>query len=85
GTTGTNGDLLVNDAVSWSSGNTLTLSAYRNVAVNKAITATGVKAGLVLRADNTGTGVGTATFGTGITASLTGAGSTARIYYNAAA
>lgn len=84
GASGTNGDVIVNDAVSWSSGNTLTLTAYRNVAINANLTAGGSGAGLVLRADNTGTGTGTVTFAAGKTATLGGSNSFARIYYNAA-
>jgi len=48
---GTNGDVNVNDAVSWSASTTLTLSAYRNVNVNSNITATGNSAGLILTPD----------------------------------
>lgn len=48
GGSGANGDILVNDAVSWSANTTLTLSAYRNIEVNSNITATGNTAGLVL-------------------------------------
>jgi filamentous hemagglutinin family protein len=36
-----NGDILVNDSVSWSSGNTLTLSAWNNIVINKSITVGG--------------------------------------------
>ena len=39
GTGGGNGDIFVNQAVSWSSAHTLTLTAERNVAINSAITA----------------------------------------------
>ncbi|MBK9011443.1 MBG domain-containing protein [Novosphingobium sp.] len=84
GASGSDGDVTVNDAVSWSSGNSLTLSAERNVAVNAGITATGAGAGLVLRADNTGTGTGTVLFGGGATANLSGTNSFADIYYNPA-
>lgn len=38
GSTG-NGDIFVNDAVSWNSAQTLTLSAYRNININQSITA----------------------------------------------
>ncbi|MDP1611297.1 MAG: MBG domain-containing protein [Sulfuritalea sp.] len=48
GTAGGNGDIFVNDAVSWSANNTLTLSAERYIEVNANITATGNTAGLVL-------------------------------------
>lgn len=39
-----NGDIFVNDAVSWNSANSLTLSAVRNVTVNSAITNAGAGA-----------------------------------------
>jgi hypothetical protein len=59
-----NGDITVADAVSWSGSNSLTLSAYRNIAVNADLTNTG-GAAVTLRADNTGTGVGTVRVGAG--------------------
>ena len=43
-----NGDIFVNDAVSWSANTTLTLNAAHNIQINSAITATGNTAGLVL-------------------------------------
>jgi len=46
GLNGTNGDIFVNDAVSWTSNSLLTLSAYRDVNINANITATGNTAGL---------------------------------------
>ena len=61
---GGNGDITVASGISWSSDATLTLSAYRNIAVNANITSTG-GGGVVLRADNAGTGTGTVTFGGG--------------------
>ena len=63
--------------ISWSSDATLTLSAYRNIAVNSNITSTGVRR-VVLRADNAGTGTGTVTFGGG---QISTAG-TVSIFYN---
>ncbi len=36
-----NGDIFVNDTISWSSNQTLTLSAFRNININQTITATG--------------------------------------------
>jgi hypothetical protein len=48
GATAGNGDIFVNDAVSWAANTTLTLSAYRNIEVNADITATGNTAGLTL-------------------------------------
>ena len=41
GTTGEFGDIIVKDAVTWSTPTTLTLNAFRNVNVNAAITTTG--------------------------------------------
>ena len=40
GGSGTNGDIFVNDAVTWTTTNTLTLDAQRDVNINEAITAT---------------------------------------------
>ncbi|WP_198164046.1 MBG domain-containing protein, partial [Bradyrhizobium jicamae] len=74
---GGSGDITVASGISWSTSATLTLSAYRNIAVNANITSTG-GGGLVLRADNAGTGTGTVTFGGG-QVSTAGAVS---IYYN---
>ncbi len=84
GTSGTDGDIHVNEAVSWSSGNSLTLNAWRHININQNITASGANAALILRADDTGTGTGTINFSNGATASLTGTGSTATLYYNPA-
>jgi len=83
GAAGTTGDVTVGDTISWSSGNTLSLSAYRNINFNTSLSATGANAGLVLQADNTGTGTGTVIFASGVQANLTGAGSFANVYYNA--
>ncbi|WP_447044946.1 two-partner secretion domain-containing protein [Vreelandella sp. H-I2] len=41
GNTDGNGDIFVNDEVTWSSGNTLTLNAIRNIEINSAIDASG--------------------------------------------
>ena len=60
--TGGNGDITVASGINWSTDATLTLSAYRNIAVNANITSSG-GGGVVLRADNAGTGTGTVTFG----------------------
>jgi len=43
-----NGDIFVNDPVTWASNTILTLSAYRDVNINANITATGNTAGLVI-------------------------------------
>src|SRR5690606_2257968 len=44
------GNINVNDALTWSSGNTLTLDAHNNIAINAPITAT--SGGLELNAGN---------------------------------
>lgn len=48
--TGSDGDVQVNDAVSWSANTTLTLEATNDILINAGITATGTSAGLVLQA-----------------------------------
>ena len=58
GTSG-NGDITVANDVRWSGAGSLTLSAYRNIALDAAINASGAGAGVVLRADNAGNGTGT--------------------------
>ncbi|NLQ19164.1 filamentous hemagglutinin N-terminal domain-containing protein, partial [Marinomonas sp. M1K-6] len=45
GTTDGNGDIFVNDEVTWTSGNTLTLNAIRNIEINKTIDASGGSGG----------------------------------------
>jgi filamentous hemagglutinin family protein len=79
------GDITVATNVSWSSDNSLTLSAYRNVLVKDGVTIANTGAGnLVLYADSTGTGVGTvAFFGTGKVDFSQSTGSVS-IYYNPA-
>ena len=58
GTAESNGDIHVNDAVSWSADLTLTLDAYRNININQSITATGAEGKLVLKyGQGTGNGV----------------------------
>ena len=74
---GGNGDITVASGISWSTNATLTLSAYRHIAVNANITSTG-GGGVVLRADNSGTGTGIVTFGGG---QVSTAG-TVSIFYN---
>jgi filamentous hemagglutinin family protein len=74
---GGNGDITVASGINWSNSATLTLSAYRNIAVNANIASTG-GGGVVLRADNAGTGTGTVTFGGG---QISTAG-TVSIFYN---
>jgi len=58
------GDIIVAAPISWSSGNTLTLSAFRDITVNSGATIASTGPGnLVLRADNTGTGTGSVHLG----------------------
>lgn len=45
---GSSGDIVVNDAVSWSANSTLTLNASNNIRINAPISATGTSAGLVM-------------------------------------
>ena len=53
------GNIEVASNISWSSANTLTLSAYANINVDLGVTITNTGAGnLVLQSDNTGTGTG---------------------------
>jgi len=59
------GDIIVAAPIAWSSANTLTLSALRDVTVRGGVTIVNTGAGnLVLRADNTGTGRGSVNLGT---------------------
>lgn len=72
------GNITVAANISWANANALTLSAYKEIFVNASVTNTG-GAAVNLRADNSGTGVGTVTFGSGGMVSTTGA---VLIYYN---
>ncbi|WP_076591401.1 GLUG motif-containing protein [Herminiimonas arsenitoxidans] len=84
GATSGNGDIHVNDAISWSSNNTLTLTAERNININQSITATGNAAGLVLNYGNYTT-AGTATANTDyhVKAPITLSGANATLAINA--
>ncbi len=55
------GDINVNAGITWNSINSLTLSAYRNINLNAAVTGTN-STQVTLRSDNTGTGVGSVYF-----------------------
>ncbi|WP_339613877.1 MBG domain-containing protein [uncultured Parvibaculum sp.] len=68
GATSGNGDIFVNDAVTWSANTTLTLNAVRNIEINDGIAASGAGAGLVL------TYGGGYSFADGGTVTLSGAG-----------
>jgi filamentous hemagglutinin family protein len=65
--TGTNGDIFVNDTITWNSANDLTLNAFRNIYINESITATDAGGKLTLE------------YGQGAHAS----GNTANYYVNA--
>jgi filamentous hemagglutinin family protein len=56
-----NGDIFVNDAVTWGAETTLTLEAVRNIEISDMISNTG-SGNLVLRSDMQGVGVGTVKF-----------------------
>jgi hypothetical protein len=66
-----NGDIFINAPISWSTANTLTLSAYRSIGINSNITASG--AGQVVMVTNNGGSGGDYRFGTGASLSFTGA------------
>ena len=81
GATDGDGDINVNDAIAWTSGNSLTLSAYHSVNINNTIAGNGQ---VSVRADNTGSCVaGAASCGT---VNFGGAGHitapTVNLYYN---
>jgi hypothetical protein len=60
---GQHGDIFVNTSINWGNSNSLTLSAYRDVNINSGAIITNTASGnLVLRADSTGTGIGTVNF-----------------------
>jgi filamentous hemagglutinin family protein len=75
-----NGDIFVNDGVTWNNFNKLTLTAHRNININASINAAG-GGSVKLRADSLGAGTGTVAFGGSghITVSN---GAAVGIYYN---
>ena len=81
---GTNaGDIFVDANISWSTGNSLTLSAYHDILFmsGSKVTSTG-PGNLVLRADNTGTGQGTIVFDSGGHVDFTQSTGTVSLFYN---
>jgi filamentous hemagglutinin family protein len=86
-----NGDIFVDDAVSWNATTTLTLNAHRDININAAIIS-GIPGGanpgnLTARADLNGTGVGTINFGASGSVVLEGGAAqavlgSANLYYN---
>ena len=87
-----NGDIIVSSQISWNTSAKLTLIAFRNIQINNSgpiagtIVNTGGAAGkLVMRADSTGTGVGTIVMPPGTTSqrvNWTGSTGTVTVYYN---
>ena len=79
-----NGDIFVNSGISWSSSHNLTLSAYRDISFyNSVVVAnTGGAGNVVLRADNTGTGVGALFFNPSSKVDLSAGTGSVSIYYN---
>ncbi len=76
------GNIYVNDSVSWSNSNTLTMKAHNDIIVNNVIRNSG-GGNLVLRADSDASGAGTVSFAGSGAVVFTGGG-TASIYYNPA-
>jgi len=75
------GDITVADSITWSNPNTLTLSAFQNIIMNASISNSS-GGSLTLKADNTGTGIGTIAF-SGITSQINMSGGGAvNLYYN---
>src|SRR5215510_3307882 len=77
------GDIFVDAHVSWSTGNSLTLSAFHDILFTSGTQVTNTGAGnLVLRADNTGTGQGTVVFDPGGHVDYMRSTGTVSIFYN---
>ncbi|WP_404710172.1 filamentous hemagglutinin N-terminal domain-containing protein [Sphingomonas sp. MMS24-J13] len=72
------GDITLAAPLAWNSAHALVLSAYRDINVNGNMSNVGAGK-IVLRADNSGTGIGTVTFGTGVKVTTPG---TLSIYYH---
>ncbi|MFL9824856.1 S8 family serine peptidase [Rhodoplanes sp. SY1] len=82
--TGGYGDITVATNIAWSTSATLTLSAYRNIVFQSGAVITNTGAGkLILRADNTGTGIGTVVFPlTGTAVDFANSTGSVSIYFN---
>ena len=77
------GDIFVDAHVSWSTGNSLTLSAFHDILFMSGTQVTNTGAGnLVLRADNTGTGQGIVVFDPGGHVNYMQSTGTVSIFYN---
>ena len=80
---GQNGDIFVAANLNWTSANSLTLNAYRNITIDNGVTVTNTGAGnLVLRADDTGTGNGTVNLLGASNIDFSGSTGTVSIFYN---
>ncbi len=66
GATAGNGDIFVNDAVSWSSSHTLTLDAYHSIAIDAAMTVSG-SGGVVLKTNDNTDGITDGDYSFGLT------------------
>jgi filamentous hemagglutinin family protein len=78
------GDITVANSISWSTGNTLTLSAYHNIVINSGVTINNSApgGGLILQANNSGAFVSAATGGTVTNNGTLTLGGTVNIFYN---
>ena len=80
------GDIAVATNITWVSGTSLTLEAYRNITLDAGVTIANTSsssgAGLVLRADSIGTGTGTVIFDDGAEINFANSAGTVAIYYN---
>jgi filamentous hemagglutinin family protein len=77
------GDIFVDAHISWSTGNSLTLSAFHDILFMSGTQVTNTGAGnLVLRADNTGRGQGTVIFDSGGHVDYMQSTGTVSIFYN---
>ncbi|MEI6285499.1 MAG: filamentous hemagglutinin N-terminal domain-containing protein [Bacillota bacterium] len=77
------GNVNVYDVVSWTTNNSLTLSAYNDVNIFNNIINTAGAGSITLKADNTGTGSGAINFtGAGVYLNTAATGGNVKIYYN---
>ena len=77
------GNINVDSGVTWSNSNSLTLSAYNNINFQSGGSISNTGGGnLILRADNSGTGIGTVSFATINQINYSGSIGTVSIYYN---
>ncbi|MBV8036797.1 MBG domain-containing protein [Roseateles sp.] len=84
GTAGGNGDILVNDRIDWSGGNTLTLKAERDIQINQQIRHAAGTGDLILRSDSNADGTGAVKFASAATRYIdfTGSDGNIKLYYN---